>query len=147
VLIGAGPEEEAIRALAIREGLSQFVTILPPCGNIAKVMTNQMDVLLLPSDFEGTPRVVLEAQACGVPVVCSTAVTEDVRIVPELFHRLGLLDGPDAWAEKVLQIGTMRIPREQIAAHFAHSPCEIENQADLLLDRYHRFRNSLPRRS
>jgi len=95
-----------------------------------------MDVLILPSDFEGTPRVVMESQACGVPVVCSTAVSPDVCIVPDLFHRISLAKGSAAWAEMVLQASATHVSRAQVESCFSKSPCEIENQAGVLIDRY-----------
>jgi glycosyltransferase involved in cell wall biosynthesis len=40
------------------------------------------DVVVLPSVFEGTPNVALEAMACGVPVV-ATNVSDNARLIPD----------------------------------------------------------------
>ena len=39
-----------------------------------------MDVLLLPSYYEGNPVAAIEAQACGLPVLTSTAVTLEAKV-------------------------------------------------------------------
>jgi glycosyltransferase involved in cell wall biosynthesis len=39
------------------------------------------DVVILPSLFEGTPNVALEAMACGVPVV-ATDVADNAHVIP-----------------------------------------------------------------
>jgi glycosyltransferase involved in cell wall biosynthesis len=44
---------------------------------------NKIDVLICTSEIEGTPNPVLEAMACGVPVI-----TTDVGIVPQAFGEL-----------------------------------------------------------
>jgi len=139
LLMGAGPEENRVRSLAAQKGLAQEVTILPPGGDVARVLAEEIGVLLLPSEWEGTPRVVVEAQASGVPVLCSTAVSAGVCLVPELFHRLPLADGPAAWAEEVLHLAKVRVPRHRVEDCFARSPLEIENQVEHLMALYMRF--------
>jgi glycosyltransferase involved in cell wall biosynthesis len=141
LFMGYGPEEEKIRQVAAKRGIGKHITFLPPGENVAEILSEQLDVLVLPSDFEGTPRVVTEAQACGVPVVCSTAVSADVCAVPELFHRLPLADGAEAWADGILRASQIRVPRQRIERCFARSPLEIGNQADLLVNLYENFLN------
>lgn len=55
-----------------RSGLNQFVHFCPPLSQegVAEMM-NAADVLCLASDWEGCPNVVVEAMACGTPVVAS----------------------------------------------------------------------------
>jgi hypothetical protein len=59
--------------------------------------------------------------------------------VPELFHRLPLAAGPEAWADEILRLANARIMRERVEECFARSPLEIENQADHLLRLYQSF--------
>ena len=139
LLMGSGLAGAGVRALATQENLTAWVEFLSPRVDVAEVMAQRMDVVLLPSDFEGTPRVVVESQASGVPVLCSTAVSTSVCVVPELFHRLPLAGGPAAWADEVLRLAKVRVPGHRVAECFARSPLEIENQADHLLELYHSF--------
>jgi glycosyltransferase involved in cell wall biosynthesis len=70
VLAGDGPERPALEALAARLGLGRRVTFLGHRDDPEAVLP-AFDVFCLPSLAEGLPRSVLEAQACGVPVVAS----------------------------------------------------------------------------
>lgn len=136
VYLGAGPEEAAIRCLATELGLQDRIVWLAPSGQVGETLTSHMDILLLPSDFEGTPRVVLEAQACGVPVLCSTTIPADVGVVPELFHQAHRNEGAAVWADRAIQAAAVTIDAAMVTNRFAVSPCDIENQADWLIDRY-----------
>ena len=57
-----------------------------------------MDVLFAPSKYEGLPINLIEAQATGLAVVMSNAITNEVVIAPELCARLSLDDGEFCWA-------------------------------------------------
>lgn len=62
------------------------------------------DLTVLPSLFEGTPNVLLESMACGVPVV-ATDVSDNGHVVPD--GRAGFLtplDDPDAFAEPIVRL-------------------------------------------
>lgn len=64
--------------------------------------------VIMPSLFEGLPFTAIEAQASGVPVVCSTAVPVQARISTG-FVCLGLDDPPDSWARTIISV-TRRPP-------------------------------------
>ncbi len=79
-LVGDGPDEPVIRASVESLGAGELVRIVPPCssGGVAQWMAAS-DAVALPSYREGCPNVIVEALACGRPVVAS-----DVGGIPEL---------------------------------------------------------------
>lgn len=72
ILVGDGEERERLAALAIQLGIQeyvQFVGIVPQ--EEVKTFMQNADVFVLPSLSEGFPNVILEAMACGLPVIAS----------------------------------------------------------------------------
>jgi teichuronic acid biosynthesis glycosyltransferase TuaC len=72
VVVGEGPDRESLEKLVVENKLSARVVFL------GRVDHNQLqacycaaDILLLPSSREGWPNVLLEAMACGTPVVAN----------------------------------------------------------------------------
>lgn len=139
LFMGSGSAEAEVRDLVAKENLTNQVELLPAGGNVAEVMAQRMDIVVLPSDYEGTPRVIIESQASGVPVLCSMAVSTDVCVVPELFHRLPLAEGPAVWADEVLRVAQISVSRERVKDCFDRSPLEIENQAEHLMALYRSY--------
>lgn len=78
VAVGAGPDLERHRALAQQLGLTDFVDFVAPSSGALREIA-AADILVVASDHEGQPLVVLEAMALGKPIV-ATAVGR----VPEL---------------------------------------------------------------
>ncbi|MDN5851254.1 MAG: glycosyltransferase family 4 protein [Actinomycetia bacterium] len=70
-IAGEGPELDALSAAGAGLPL-ELVGLLPTPHAVAEFMRG-LDVFVLPSRCEGMPNVVLEAQACGVPVVVTEA--------------------------------------------------------------------------
>lgn len=69
VLVGDGPMAEELRQQACTQNLSNvtFTGTLPPAG--VREQYRQADLFLFPSRWEGSPRVLMEAAACGLPVI------------------------------------------------------------------------------
>jgi len=86
VIIGEGEMRAELEAAIAASGLRRRVTLLgrQPAMELARWL-GAADVLALPSHFEGLPATLLEALACGCPVV-ATAVggVPDLGIPPEL---------------------------------------------------------------
>jgi len=82
VLVGSGPLEKTLRATASSLGVARKIRFAgrQPHDAIPEWISG-CDVFCLPSRHEGCPNVVLEALACGRPVVASA-----VGGVPELLH-------------------------------------------------------------
>ncbi len=67
---GAGPRRAHIERLVAELGLASRAQIMGYADNLWSVM-KRASVLVSPSQFEGSPNVVLEAMACGCPLVVS----------------------------------------------------------------------------
>src|SRR5262249_28061918 len=72
VFVGTGPESASLRALAQQLGMTGRVRFLGnmPQADLASIY-GAADVLALGSVREGWPNVLLEAMACGTPVVAT----------------------------------------------------------------------------
>jgi glycosyltransferase involved in cell wall biosynthesis len=72
VIVGDGPERDRLAALVARRGLTQRVRLLGarPHDDLAAIYS-AADILVLASSREGWANVLLEAMACGTPVVAS----------------------------------------------------------------------------
>jgi glycosyltransferase involved in cell wall biosynthesis len=69
-IAGDGPERDKLQELANELGLSHRIHFLWHRDDLWRVYP-AFDVFCLPSEAEGLPRTVLEAQACGVAVVAT----------------------------------------------------------------------------
>jgi glycosyltransferase involved in cell wall biosynthesis len=68
LLFGEGPVREAMQRAIDEHGLVTRLHLLPPTRHSTLALA-AFDVLLLTSQWEGTPNVAIEAQAVGTPVV------------------------------------------------------------------------------
>lgn len=78
-LVGDGPLRDELQACIAAAGLDGCVELLGERGDVAELL-RAADLFWLTSDWEGLPNVVLEAMACGLPVVAT-----DVGGTAELF--------------------------------------------------------------
>ena len=88
VLVGDGPERDSLQDRARGEGVGERVHFLGLRADLPEIIP-ALDTFCLSSHNEGLPRVVLEAQSCGVPVVATdvgamrdAVCGETGRIVP-----------------------------------------------------------------
>jgi glycosyltransferase involved in cell wall biosynthesis len=77
---GVSAYHARVREAIDRSGLAPHVRLLGAVEHVERVYA-ACDLTVLTSDHEGTPNVVLESMACGVPVV-ATAVGDNERLVP-----------------------------------------------------------------
>lgn len=69
VIAGDGPDKELLRTQARRLGLTDRLAWLGV--QAPEAFFREIDVLMVPSRYEGSPMVVLEALAAGVPVIAT----------------------------------------------------------------------------
>jgi glycosyltransferase involved in cell wall biosynthesis len=91
IIAGDGPLQSEMKSLALNLGLGYpAVEFTGHIDNMASLY-HRSDLLVLTSEFEGTPNVILEAMASGLPVV-ATAVGGVLEVVVE--NKTGSLLAP-----------------------------------------------------
>src|SRR5439155_15846398 len=116
-IAGIGPQllevNARVRELAIREACEFVGQYSEPLGRTA--FMESLDVFVLPSLAEGTPNVIIEAMAHGVPVIASA-----VGGVPDIVNpQSGILIPPgdaDALAEAMLLLARDPQRRKEMGA-------------------------------
>jgi glycosyltransferase involved in cell wall biosynthesis len=68
-IAGEGPLAPELKARAEREGLSNFMLLGLLDAERLRQEYRSADIFLFPSTWEGSPKVILEAAACGLPVI------------------------------------------------------------------------------
>lgn len=74
-LVGEGPDRMMLEDMVLRLGLESRVSFLGEC-DVAQHY-RETDIVVMPSRWEGLSLVLLEAMACGLPVVASEAAAGD----------------------------------------------------------------------
>jgi len=77
-LIGSGETKEKIKEQVNAMGADKEVTFIDPVNDIERYYS-MFDLFILPSNFEGFGIVVIEAQAAGLNVICSTEVPTETN--------------------------------------------------------------------
>ena len=79
-IIGAGPEERNLKALAEYLGITQAVDWLGQ-QNDPHPWLRATQIFALPSRYEGTPNALLEAMACGLPCIVSDSSPGPMELI------------------------------------------------------------------
>jgi glycosyltransferase involved in cell wall biosynthesis len=127
VIVGDGPEREALTKLAMQVGLNKSVTLAGFQRNTGPYYA-LATVVAVPSHSEGSPNVVLEAMAAGLPIVANR-----VGGIPEILEDgvTGLMvepRNPEAMAKTIFQLLSNADLRSRLGsaaraqAQAAHTP-------------------------
>ncbi|MEE4025357.1 glycosyltransferase family 1 protein [Gordonia sp. PKS22-38] len=100
ILIGSGENEARVRNRVVSSGLQQRVHFVGESNEVPAYM-HAMDMLALPSRYEGLGMVAVEAQASGLPCILSTNVTRDANVsgAAEFLDLESTL-----WARRILEL-------------------------------------------
>jgi glycosyltransferase involved in cell wall biosynthesis len=125
--------DDRLRALATDLGIAErLVEVTKPSNDVLEALYSQAFALLYPSKCEGFGWPIIEAQACGCPVVCS-----DRTSVPEVAGDGALvcdLDDEDTFAACLLKLRDEASRQELVRKGFANlSRFHIAG----MIDRYH----------
>ena len=101
VLVGDGELFDALKEKANHMGIADKVKLLGSRQDVPQILQT-MDVFLLPSEFEGLPLSLLEAQAAGLVCYASDVITDEVKVTSEVNY-LPLESGAKKWADTILE--------------------------------------------
>lgn len=110
ILIGEGADEEMLKEFVSRNNLDSYVIFIHPTKCIEKYY-HAMDLLMFPSIYEGLGIVAIEAQAAGLPILCSERIVKEVFIT-DLAKKIELND-VDAWVDNWKSIGQTILNRKE----------------------------------
>lgn len=104
-LAGYGHCEQEIHAMVNRLNLEDDVIFLGVINNVSNIL-QAMDIMVLPSLYEGLPLVVVEWQMAGLPCVISDTITTEC-VYTDLVKFEKLESSYSSWAEKILKIAKL----------------------------------------
>ena len=128
LLLGEGKLADEMKEKVRRLGLSDsviFAGVVPDVYNYL----NAMDVFVFPSVFEGLPLTIVEAQANGLTIFASDAVSSESDLTG-LVEFLPLSLGADGWAEKIKS--QMPYQRQDKTAEIRKAGYDSETSAKFL---------------
>ena len=125
VFIGRG-DTSFLLNLAEQYGVADKVIFTGLKTNVGE-MLNLLDVFFFPSNFEGLPIVLIEAQANGLPVVTASHLP-DAKILENFDNHLSLTDSLEEWADKILSVRYSReLDNEKVKNQIVEADYEIES--------------------
>ncbi len=104
ILVGDGPERQALEKQAAAEGVAQRVYFKGFCRDPETYLA-AASVFVLPSRFEGMPNALLEAMAAGLSVIVTDASPGPLEVVED--RRCGIVvpsEDPHALAEAMSEL-------------------------------------------
>lgn len=101
LLVGDGKQRQDIELLTRRWNISDSVIFTGVRTDIPELL-QMMDVFVFPSLYEGLPVTLIEAQAAGLKIFASDAITQEVSLTDDI-NFLSLKESPDYWAERILE--------------------------------------------
>ncbi len=135
LLIGDGVLRREIKENAEKRGLSDQVRFLGIREDIPALLC-AMDIMLLPSRFEGFGMAALEAQANGLPIVVSHAVPNELLLTDGILAiEETQYENPDAWLDAIAS--AFRIGRYDPRDRLIRAGYDIETEAGRL-EKYYR---------
>ena len=110
LLVGDGEDRRMLEEKANYLGIQNAVIFYGTCQKVERLYW-AMDVFVFPSRFEGLGMAAVEAQAAGLPVVCSEAIPQEARR-SEMFCQVDLKNGSGGWADEIQRLLSGTISKE-----------------------------------
>lgn len=125
LFVGKGELEQKLRDYISIKGLSDSVVFSGFRRDVNKIYS-AIDVLLMPSIFEGLPLTAVEAQVAGLPCLLSSAITDETSIT-DIVEFLDLRTDNKVWADEIEKLAEKSIDRKTYSEILKKSDFNIEN--------------------
>lgn len=102
LLVSTGPLEEEIRQRAKELGVYESIIFAGVRSDIPSVLS-AIDVIIMPSFYEGMPNAIIEAQATGLPCLISDTITKSADITG-LIKFFPLSAASSEWADEAISM-------------------------------------------
>lgn len=99
LLLGDGPEFGRVGERIREKGLDGSIRRVGNVANVADYLS-AMDLIVMPSHFEGFPLTLVEEQCSGLPCFASDAITREADLTGDV-RFLPLSAGAAAWADEI----------------------------------------------
>ncbi|MDM1348435.1 glycosyltransferase [Myroides marinus] len=106
-LYGEGILKDDVTKLVFALGINDKVRFMGRMNNMNEELSG-VDIIIFPSLFEGIPLSLVEAQACGLPVISSNTISKEV-ICSDRFSMLPLDGNIDLWVEEVMKYSKLSV--------------------------------------
>ena len=105
LFVGSGQDEDELKSIISKNNMEQDIIM---CGRITDrkllaAIYARADLFLFPSLFEGLPFTLIEAQANGLPCLCSDVITPETFVMDNV-ATLSLDSPTHKWVEKMQEL-------------------------------------------
>ena len=132
ILVGDGELKKDIEQKVETCGLKDKVIFTGVISDVSEIM-QAMDVFVFPSNYEGLPVTLIEAQASGLPCLISDRVPLECGIT-DLIEQIPLTQSPEEWAKQAVKAAETK--RKNTVPEVRKAGFDIKESAKYLQEFY-----------
>ncbi len=133
--VGRGPLEEKLHNQVEEYGVQDKVLFLGVLENVHEFLP-ALDLILMPSLYEGIPVSLIEAQASGVPAIISNRIAKDVDLGLGLIKFLEIECEPEKWAKEIVDFHVEKLRAEEIQRKVQMCGYDVRDNVSMLSSLY-----------
>ena len=133
ILVGDGELRKDIEQKVKEYGLEDKVIFTGVISDVSEIL-QAMDAFVFPSNYEGLPVTLVEAQAAGLPCLISDRVPLECKIT-DLVRQIPLAESSEKWADLVIK--SAKTNRKNTFLEIRNAGFDIKESAKYLQDFYY----------
>lgn len=134
LFVGEGTEHDRLIQRVKELGIEQRVVFYGATDRVERLLW-AMDVFVFPSLVEGLGLAMIEAQATGLPVLCSDVIPGEAHILSTV-QSMSLKQPPKMWAQAVLKLQSNSSARESCADFVREAGFDSSDIAEQIAETY-----------